>query len=138
MKISLISLLTVCLSCFSLTAADATLKSPRFKAQVVCFVGKLDSAIYCANTWFFGKGTSNTKCEMTCGSPGEVSQITWSFVERRGTNDIYRFTRRFPLDSASSSTTTKNVEFSNSRVVVFEDKFQAIVIEPSNDKDRVP
>src|SRR3954463_16719687 len=130
MKIALISLLTVCLSCVCLTAADATLKSPRFKARVVCFNGKLESATSCSSTWFFGKDTSNTKCEMTCGHPGKVSQITWSFVERRGTNDIYRFTRRFPLDSDNSSAITKNVAFSNSRVVVFEDKFQAIVIEP--------
>src|SRR4051812_18236720 len=130
MKIALISLVTICLSCFCLTAVDATVKSPRFKARVVCFVGKLDSATYCADTWFFGKGTSNSKCEMTCGGRGQVSEIKWSFVEQRGTNDIYRFTRRFPFDSPTASTTTKNVEFSNSRVVVFEDKFQAIVIEP--------
>jgi hypothetical protein len=114
-------------------AAEAKIKSARFKARVVCFVGKLDSPTYCASTWFFGEGTSNSKCTKTCGHPGEVSEITWSFVERRGTNDIYRFTRRFPLDTASASTTTKTVAFSTSRVVVFEDQFQAIVIEPAND-----
>jgi len=67
---------------------------------------------------------------MTCGFPIQVSEVEWSFAERRGTNDVYRFTRRFPSDTAVVSTTSKTVQFSDSRVVVFEDKFQAVVIEP--------
>jgi len=59
-----------------------------------------------------------------------MSEIEWSFVERRNDKDVYRFVRRFPSDTAAVSTTSKTVEFSDSRVVVFEDKVQAIVIEP--------
>ena len=131
MKITLLSLLTVSLTCFHLAAADAPTKaSPRFKARVACFNGKLDSGSSCAGTNFQPDGALHAKGKMTCGFPGQVSEVEWSFVERRGTNDVYRFTRRFPSDTAAVSTTSKNVKFSDSRVVVFEDKFQAVVIEP--------
>ena len=132
MKITLLSLIAVPLICFHLVAADApTKESPRFKARIACFNGKLDSGSSCAGTNYQPDGALHAKGKMTCGFPGQVSEIQWSFVERRGTNDVYRFTRRFPSDTAAASTTTsKNVEFSDGRVVVFEDKFQAVVIEP--------
>ena len=131
MKIPLLSLVTFSLTCFHLVAADVPSKtSPRFKARVVCFNGKLDSGSSCASTCFQPDGTLHTKGSMTCGFPGKLSEIEWSFVERRGTNDVYRFTRRFPSDTAAAGTTSKTVEFSNGRVVVFEDKVQVVVIEP--------
>ena len=131
MKITLLSLLTVPLTCFHLVAADAPTKaSPRFKARVACFNGKLDSGSSCAGTNFQPDGALHAKSMMTCGFPGQVSEIEWSFVERRGTNDVYRFTRRFPSDTAAANTTSKTVEFRDSRVVVFEDKHQVVVIEP--------
>ncbi len=131
MKITLLSLIAVPLTCFHLAAADAPAKeSPRFKARVACFNGKLDSGSSCAGTNFQPDGALHAKGKMTCGFPGQVSEIEWSFVERRGTNDVYRFTRRFPSETAAVGTTSKTVEFSDRRVVVFEDKFQAVVIEP--------
>lgn len=131
MKITLLALIIVPLIFFDLVAADAPTKaSPRFKARVVCFNGKLDSGSSCAVTNFQPDGALHAKGNLTCGFPGQVSEIEWSFVERRGTKDVYRFTRRFPADTAAASTTSKSVEFSDSRVVVFEDKFQAVVIEP--------
>jgi hypothetical protein len=105
-------------------------RSPRFKARVACFNGKLDSRSSCAGTNFQPDGSLHPTGKMSCGFPGKVSEIEWSFVERRGNKDVYRFTRRFPSDSGAASTTSKSVEFSESRVVVFEDKFQAVVIEP--------
>ena len=131
MKLTLLSLIAVPLICLHLVAADAPAKtSPRFKARVACFNGKLDSGSSCSTTTFQPDGALHAKGKMTCGFPGQVSEIEWSFVERRGTNDVYRFTRRFPSDTAAVSTTSKSIEFSNSRVVVFEDKFQAVVMEP--------
>ena len=131
MKITLLSLATVSLTCFFLVGADAPVKaSPRFKARVACFNGKLDSGSSCATTCYQPDGALHAKGKMTCGYPGQVSEVEWSFVEHRGTNDVYRFTRRFPSDTAAASTTSKTVEFSDSRVVVFEDRFQAVVIEP--------
>ena len=131
MKITPLSLVTVSLTCFHLVSADAPTKaSPRFKARVACFNGKLDSGSSCASTCFQPDGILHTKGKMTCGFPGQVSDVEWSFVERRNDKDVYRFTRRFPSDTAAASTASKTVEFSDSRVVVFEDKVQVVVIEP--------
>jgi len=131
MRLTFLSLVTVSVSCFHLVAADAPPKTtPRFKAQVTCFNGKLDSGSSCSGTSFQPDGTLHAKGRMTCGFPGKVSEIEWSFVERRGDKDVYRFIRRFPADTAAADTTGKTVEFSDRRVLVFEDKFQALVIEP--------
>jgi len=130
MKITLLSLIAVPLICFHLVGADAPAKaSPRFKARVACFNGRLDSGSSCSSTTFQPDGALHAKGKMACGFPGQVSEIEWSFVERRGTNDVYRFTRRFPSDTAAATMTSETIEFSDSRVVVFEDKFQAVVIE---------
>jgi len=75
-------------------------------------------------------GTLQITGKMTCGHPGKVSETEWSFVERRGEHDIYRFTHRFPADSSSTNASSKSVQFRNARVIVFQDKFQAVVIEP--------
>ena len=131
MRITFLFIITVSLTCLHLVAAEAPAKeSPRFKARVACFNGKLHSRSLCAGTNFQPDGSLHPTGKMSCGFPGKVSEIEWSFVERRGNKDVYRFTRRFPSDSVAASTTSKTVEFSDSRVVVFEDKFQAVVIEP--------
>jgi hypothetical protein len=131
MKLTLLSLIAVPLACLHLFAADAPAKaSPRFKARVVCFNGKLDSGSSCAGNNFQPDGKVHPTGKMTCGFPGKVSEIEWSFVEQRGPADVYKFTRRFPSDTSAVNTTTKTVEFSDSRVIVFEDKFQVIVLEP--------
>src|SRR5205823_12516676 len=97
---------------------------------VACFNGKVDSGSSCSATTFQPDGTLHATGKITCGFPGQVSEVEWSFVERSGTNDVYRFTRRFPSGTAAAGMTSRNVEFSDSRVVVFEDKFQVVVIEP--------
>ena len=104
--------------------------TPRFKARVVCFNGKIDSDNLCAATNFQPDGTVHSTGKLTCGPPGKVSEIEWSFLERKGDQDVYRFTRRFPADTGATSTTAKNVKFSKTRVIVFQDKFQVVVIEP--------
>lgn len=113
------------------TAADSPSRTlPRFKACIAIFNGKVDSRSSCSTTNFQSDGLLHAKGKMTCGYPGHVSEIEWSFVERHNDKDVYRFTRRFPSDTADVSTTTEDVEFSDRRVVVFEDKFQVILIEP--------
>ncbi len=104
--------------------------TPRFKARVVCFNGKIDSGNSCAATNFQPDGVVHPTGKLTCGHPGEVSEIEWSFLERKGDKDVYRFTRRFPADVGATSTKTKAVKFSNTRVIVFQDKRQTVVIEP--------
>ena len=111
-------------------AADSPPKSkPRLKAVVTCFNGRLDSGSSCSATCFQPDGTLHRTGKMTCGWPGKVSELEWSFVKTHGTNDVYRFTRRFPSDTPAATTTSKRVEFGGSRVTVFEDKHQVIVME---------
>jgi len=114
----------------SATPAASGKLLPRFKASITCFNGKVDSKSSCSGTNFQPDGTLHATGKMTCGFPGRVSEIEWSFIERREAGDVYRFTRRFPLDTADISTTTKDVEFNDGRVIVFEDEFQVVVIEP--------
>ena len=128
MKTTLCSLLTALLVCSAFAAPEA---APRFKAQVACFNGAVDHGSSCTGTCFQPDGTMHTDGKMTCGIPGQVSEITWAFVERRGDKDVYHFTRRFPTDAADVAVSSKDVEFGDQRVVVFTDEHQTILIEPS-------
>ena len=131
MKAALLSSLLLSLTAIGLMAANPPVKeSPRFKTRVVCFNGKVDSGSSCANTGYQPDGALVPKGKMTCGYAGKVSEIEWSFVERRGTNDVYRVTRKFPSDTPRANVTSKLVEFHDSRVIVFEDESQAVVMEP--------
>ena len=130
MKTKFFALLAGLLLATHCGAANAPAKPPRFKARVACFNGKLDSGSSCSGTNFQPDGALQATGKMTCGFPGQVSEIEWSFVERRGDKDVYRFTRRFPSDVADPATTSKSVGFSDRRIIVFQDKFQAVVIEP--------
>ena len=106
--------------------------TPQFRAMVTCFNGRMDSRSSCSSSNFQTEGTlplSRTN-KLTCGHPGQASEIEWAFIERKDDKDVYRFTRRFPSDTPAATSVNKTVEFRDSRVVVFEDNFQAVVIEP--------
>lgn len=123
-------LLWAALPAVACLAADSPPKSqPHLKVVVTCFNCKFDSGSYCSATCFQADGTPQRTGKMTCGWPGQVSELEWSFVKTRGTNDVYRFTRRFPSDSPASGATSKLIEFGGNRVTVFEDKHQVIVME---------
>jgi hypothetical protein len=138
MKSALLSLIVLSLTAIGLAAGNPpTKESPRFKARVVCFNGKVDSGSSCANRNYQPDGALHAKGKMTCGYAGKVSEIEWSFVERRGSNDVYRMTRRFPSDTPRVSMVSKLVEFSQSRVVVFEDESQVVVMDgPPKDQTK--
>jgi hypothetical protein len=130
MKFTLLLSIAISLAGFALFGRDAATKaSPRFKARVACFNGKLDSGSSCSGINFEPNGALHTTGKMTCGFPGQVSEIEWSFIQQHGAKDVYRFTRRFPSDT-TPDTTSKTVEFSDRRVIVFEDQFQTVVMEP--------
>ena len=103
---------------------------PRFRARITCFNGALDASSFGSGTSYGADDTPYTAGKITCGVPGQISEITWSFVRRHDNMDVYSFTRRFPVDTASVLTSHKEVEFSTQRVLVFQDAHQAIVIEP--------
>src|ERR1043166_198291 len=112
--------------------AEAQKPSPGFKAHITCFNGKLDSRSSCSgNNWQASGGIMSRDGDMTCGYADKVSKIEWEFVETRDGKDIYRFTRRFPFDTAASTVTNTIVKYdATSRIVIFQDQFQAIVIDP--------
>lgn len=85
------------------TAEDSV--SPQFRAAIVCYNGKLDSGSSCAvNPASAGQPLAKSG-KMTCGFPGRVSEITWSFVERRDGNDVYSsFSDRDTRDSYRNQT----------------------------------
>ena len=95
--------------------ADSPPKSkPHIKAVVTCFNRKLDSGSHCCATWFQPDGTLHRTGKMTCGWSSTASEVEWSFVETRGTNDVYRFTRRFPSDTPAAAATSKLIAFGGS------------------------
>jgi len=128
MKSTLI-LLFGALICLPCSAAD----TPRYKNTVICFNGGLDSGSSCSKT-SFRPDELHWPATMRCGFAGKVSEIEWSFVERHGDKDVYQFTRRFPADTDHATTTSKNVEFSDQRVIVFQDTNQVVVIQPPKKK----
>jgi hypothetical protein len=131
MKATLLAILMSSLIGAVCLAGDAPLKSPpRYKARVVCFNGKIDAGSSCSGTNFQPDGAIHTTGKLSCGHPGKISDIEWAFVEQQGDKDVYRFTRRFPADATAAAASSKIVEFSTSRVIVFADKFQTITIEP--------
>jgi hypothetical protein len=113
-----------------ITATLGADSAPHLKAVVTCFQYKLDSGASCSGACFQPDGTLMRTGKMTCGHRGKVSDIEWTFVERRGDKDLYKFTRRFPVNAGSPSTTSKVVEYTGNRVIIFKDKWQVIVIEP--------
>jgi hypothetical protein len=102
---------------------------PRHKAVITCFNGKIDSGSRCSASCFQPDGTLFKTGTMTCGWPGKVSEIKWTFIGRRGDKDAYRISRRFPVDAPATTTTQKEVEFAGDRVKVFEDESQCIIMD---------
>jgi len=66
---------------------------------------------------------------MTCGYPGKVSELHWQFVGHRKTATFTVLRARFPADTPNAKTTTNTVQFAGSRITIFEDKYQVIVME---------
>ena len=103
---------------------------PEHVAEVVCYLGKLGSGSFCSMVATQPSDRVAKEGSLKCGLNGKVSLIEWSFVERRGGKDVYRFSRRFPDPSAESPAQTKEIHFGGERLILFEDTFQVIVIQP--------
>lgn len=76
-------------------------------------------------------GALNTTGSMTCGHPGHVSEVTWSFVRSTPEGDVYKITRKYPSDSSAPEMATKEVTFSGKLLVVWRDDFQKIILRPT-------
>ena len=132
MKMTLTAILIASITTACAIAAGVVIKtSPKTKARITCFNGKPDVASNCSGINFQPDGTLHATGSMSCGYTGHVSEVWWSFVKTQGSNDVYQFSRRFPSDKPENTTTGKTVEFSGQRVIIFEDEFQSIVIDPA-------
>jgi hypothetical protein len=100
---------------------------------ITCFIGKLDSGRSCST-----EGPKEpvpagvkVKASLRCGDTGgKISEIEWTFLGRRDGKDRYHLVRRFPVDDPGVAVSTKEIEFSGERVVVFQDDVHCIVVEP--------
>jgi len=117
-------------------SAGKTNAQPRYVARVICFNGKVDSGSSCGATPQESKHDEKVKIThgLTCGIPGKVSEIKWEFVGYQGAADVYRVSRRFPVDQPGEMTVTNSVLYFGKRAGVFEDKDQVIVMEPPKKK----
>ena len=105
--------------------ADA-LPAPKFKASLVCFIGKADSASFCRATMAKIEGGLRTvHGTLTCGYKGEVSEITWTYRGHKDGNDVYHIVRKFGAEKAKEAV----IHFNGKRQVVFEDHAQCIIVE---------
>lgn len=129
-------LLILAFTCFGLACfgAEPAKTKPLFSAAVTCFMEKIDSPSSCSTTVTNApepdpkaRGSSG----MTCGWPGQVSELHWEFLGSEGGADVYQISRRFPADAPQSVTATKAIRFAGKRVIVFEDKYQVIVFDPA-------
>jgi hypothetical protein len=67
---------------------------------------------------------------ITCGHSGHVSEVTWRFLRSSPEGDIYKITRRYPSDSDTPSTATKEVTYSGKPLVLWQDDNQKIILRP--------
>lgn len=103
---------------------------PRFKSVVELEKDPTSCGLAISVINFQSDGFISPSGEMTYGLTGQATTVTWEFVEARGASDVSRFTRRPASDTATSSGESKLIEFSGSRVVVFEDNQQFVVMNP--------
>ncbi len=75
----------------------------------------------------------NWSSGLTCGWPGQVSELRWEFLGSDGGADVYQITRRFPADAPHSETVTKKIKFEGKRIVVLEDQYQVVVLDPAKE-----
>lgn len=124
LRVALLSMLCACLA-----ACNRTPSAPTLKAEVTCYVGKLDSGTKCSSSTTSPGDPLAKNGTLRCGLNHEVSITQWSFIESREGKDIYQFTRRFEGDPPAPTKQTKQVPFDGTRVVVFEDVGQVVVIQ---------
>jgi len=110
-------------------AAEEKLPPPAFKARLICFNGKDGSGSNCSTTMAkIEGGLQVVTATLTCGFPGAVSEIAWTYRGHKDGKDVYHVVRRFPADSVNATTTDTEHCFGGGRHVLFEDESQCIVI----------
>ena len=106
--------------------------NPKYPAALTCFIGEIGSGTNCSMiiTDPSEKVTKSsiTGEKMTCGHPGEVSEIGWKFIRHQDNKDVYAFTRLFPADGTERKPASKTVEFDGNQAVIFQDEHHVVVL----------
>lgn len=109
--------------------------NPRHGVRLTYFIGKIDGGQSCSSqAWVSPDLPANAtvKTSEKCGpSGGPTGEVEWAPVARRGDADVYRVTLRYPLEGPVTRTETVEVEFSGTRVKVFEGDDYAVVLDPA-------
>ena len=66
-------------------------------------------------------GNAGPTGKATCGHPGAVSDVSWSWLRSTEQGDDYRFTRIFPYETPDARTFVKEATYTGGEVVVWED-----------------
>jgi hypothetical protein len=114
----------------TLVACDRTPSVPSLKAEVTCYIGKLDSGTKCSSATTSPGDPHGKNGSLRCGLNGKISITKWSFLESRDGRDVYQFSRSFEVDAPPAATQIKQIQFDGTRIVVFEDTAQTVVIQP--------
>jgi len=76
-------------------------------------------------------GDASPSGSIRCGHPGAVSDVSWSWLRTTDQGDVYRFTRIYPHDTPTAQTVVKEVTYTGSPLVVWEDAVHRIGLRPS-------
>jgi hypothetical protein len=76
-------------------------------------------------------GDFGTTGRSSCGHRGHVSEVTWIFLRPSPEGDVYRVTRKYPADSETVETVTKEVTYSGKPIILWRDDYQKIILRPT-------
>jgi hypothetical protein len=104
--------------------------APRYPMVVTCFAGELDSRSKCSSLVGDVVPRPSATFKIACGTTGgDTTEIEWAFLGHRGDKDAYRLTHRFPANTPNPGVSSKEVEFTGKRIVVFQDTEHYTVVE---------
>ena len=129
-------LLSYTSSCVRALIFAATLWS----VTLAAFAGDTDQRKYVATELFINNhkyGDTNgcssglpVTGRASCGHAGHVSEVSWTYLRSSPEGDIYKITRKYPSDSDTPKTDTKEVIYSGKPLILWRDDHQKIILRP--------
>ena len=129
-------LLSLTTSCVRALIFAATLWS----VTLAAFAGDTDQRKYIATELFINNhkyGDTNgcssglpVTGRASCGHAGHVSEVSWTYLRSSPEGDIYKITRKYPSDSDTPKTDTKEATYSGKPLILWRDDYQKIILRP--------
>lgn len=117
----------------SLATADPFLIPPHY-SLVDIFINNEKSSDTNGCTATYSPKPTSAKSEygsrLTCGHPGNVSQLSWSYLRSDESDDIYEFEYIFPFEGADQQIKKLEVKYNGKELVLFENDAQRIIMRP--------